>query len=321
MNHAYGKVILVGEHFVVYDLPALVTALDFFTTAQLEKRTDNNLELIDNRPQAPTCKPYKTTEYHTMLTTIFTSLGLTPEGWTITLQGTLPVTNGGIGASAAAAVAIARALNNTYNLKLTDEQINEAAFCGEHAVHGTPSGIDNTAATYGGTFVFQKTQPRQQITLQHPLHLVLADSGRPTNTKLVLQAISALRAQNATAITHAFEQYLAIFTMAHHACLTGDYAALGKAMTNNHTLLAHLGLSSPEQDFLVALALKTGALGAKITGTGCGGLMIALAEHQEQQEKIAQAFINEGFYTVQTTPFTTISSNSSQVEARHFDAF
>jgi mevalonate kinase len=297
----YGKVILLGEHFVVYGLPAIVTALDLVTTADLEQHEGMDLVIIDQRLKVPSYKPLKTVEYHNMMRALFIKMGVAPYGWRITLHGTLPVSNGGIGASAAAAVAVARAINHHFALNYSDEQINTAALHGEQEVHGTPSGIDNTAATFGGTFAFIKGHAHRNIQLPTPLHLVLADSGRATNTKQILASLSAWHAQNATAITHIFQQYHELFAAAHAALANGNLKALGCAMTQNHTLLAELGASSPELDFLVNRALNAGALGAKLTGTGCGGLMVALASTPQEQNIIAQELSRAEFYTMQTS--------------------
>ncbi len=311
MNRGYGKIILLGEHFVVYGLPALVTALELSTQAIIEQM-GAELTIIDHRPKVPTFKPLKHSEYEQMVRAIFTAMGIAPYGWHITLAGSLPVTNGGIGASAAAAVALARAINHSFSMALSDEQINGIAFRGEQAVHGTPSGIDNTAATFGGTFVFYPSAPqgqnkREVINSHIPLHLVVADSGRPTNTKHVLEAVSAFRAQNATALATIFERYHQVFEQAQAALIHNNLTTFGQAMTQNHRLLQKIGVSSPEQDFLVKRAHEAGALGAKLTGTGCGGLMIALAPDAAAQKNIAQHLEMAGFFTL--TP--TVNGNNA----------
>lgn len=305
MNRGYGKIILLGEHFVVHGLPALVTALDLVTETQIELSPKNILaiQIIDNRPKVPTYKPLKSQEYEKMVSAVFMAMGVKNFGWRVTFSGTLPVTNGGIGASAAAAVALARAINHYFKLNLSDDQINQAAYAGEKEVHGTPSGIDNTAATFGGVFAYTKGEAKTTVPPQpqRNLWLVIADSGRPTNTKQVLNAVHKFKSQDPPKVTALFERYTKLFEQAHHALAQNDLVSLGRMMSQNHLLLQELGVSSPELDYLVACAQQAGALGAKLTGTGCGGLMIALAPNAQIQENIARIFNTAGFFTIIST--------------------
>jgi len=311
MHIGYGKIILLGEHFVVHGLPAIVAALDLVTTAEIVQLDSllggcwgpalrshlgavgerPAIKIIDNRPKVPTYKPLKTKEYEQMVHAVFNILNVTAPS-VVTFSGTLPVTNGGIGASAAAAVALARALNHKFNLNLSSDQINQVAFCGEQKVHGTPSGIDNAAATFGGIFAFKKEKERNLLSGNALLKIVIADSGRATNTKQVLAAVNTHKLQNLA------KSYTKLFEQAHAALVHNDLVSLGQAMSQNHTLLQELGVSSPELDSLVSCALEHGALGAKLTGTGCGGLMIALAPDAQTQENIAHAFKTAGFFTI-----------------------
>lgn len=306
MNIGYGKIILLGEHFVVHNLPAIVTALNLATEVTLEKlNATSALQIIDNRQKVPTFKPLKIAEYEQMVHALFKHMGIEPSGLRVTFSGTLPVTNGGIGASAAAAVALARAINNTYARDYTNAQINQAAYAGEREVHGNPSGIDNTAATFGGLFTYKKAEGivtrRPQKTngaSDTTLHLVIADSGCSTNTKQVIAAVKAFAAQNAEHTQIIFDRYLNVFARAQEALENNNLHALGQAMNQNHELLQELTVSSPELDYLVSLALDAGALGAKLTGTGCGGLMVALAHKKQAQDAIALRLQKAGFFTL-----------------------
>ena len=305
----FGKIILFGEHFVVHGLPAVVTSIDLTTTAYLEYIGNNQLILMDNRPKTPLYQPCKTVEYENMVRAIFVAMGVEPFGWYVTLGGTLPVTNGGIGASAAAAVAVVRAIDHYFSFNLTEHLINQAAFVGEQEIHGTPSGIDNMAAVFGGTFVFTKnTRSPDKIVIKNSLYLVIVDSGNPTNTRHVITAVKKIREKNASHMEKVFNRYRSILDDALIALTQQNTSILGHAMTQNHWLLSEIGLSSQTLDSLVVYALSAGALGAKVTGTGCGGVMVILASHEHNQMVIAQTLAKAGFFTIQQTIFSACSN-------------
>ena len=153
----YGKTILFGEHFVVYGLPAIASALSSYTTADLEIEEGKGWEVVDNRSATPGYKEKKYDEAMQSIKNVikFTNIDVGCQKLKITFSGDL-IAASGVGASAAQATSLARAINDTFTLMLSAEKINEAAYEGEKAYHGTPSGIDNTASTYGGLIWFEK---------------------------------------------------------------------------------------------------------------------------------------------------------------------
>ena len=206
----------------------------------------------------------------------------------------------GVGASAAQCTSLARALNDNFNLKLDDEKINEAAYEGEKAYHGTPSGIDNTASTYGGLIWFVKNLSGGKNTmafLQSPkkIHLTIANSGITASTTEVVADVRRLKETNSEEFETILNEYKALSEKAKKALVEGNIATIGKLMNQNHKLLQKITVSGEINDKLVEIALKNGAVGAKMTGTGRGGLVIALAENEEIQENIAKAIENEGY--------------------------
>ena len=157
----FAKTILFGEHFVVYGYEGIPCALGQTTTAEVKKIKGNGgYELIDNRPATPGYKEEKKGEYTALINRLLEFLKI-KDKLQITLAGNL-IPASGIGASAACAVAIARAINYEYKLGLNDNEINKAAFEAETAGSGTPSGIDNTAATYGGFLLFKKCSDQRE---------------------------------------------------------------------------------------------------------------------------------------------------------------
>jgi mevalonate kinase len=296
----YGKIILLGEHFVVHGLPALVSALPFKTVAQLQEIQQKSF-FHDQRPKVPSYQVTKSEKYQAMLEQILAYLGI-KKSLEVTLSGDLVVTSGGIGASAATAVALVRALDQMYDLKLPEDQIHAAAFHGECAVHGTPSGVDTTAAMHGGFFLFKKGDRsnqflRQSIKLHLPLHLVLVDSGIVSDTKAVVTDVNALKLEKPHVIDEVFRCYELLVDQARNALEKSNLEKFGLCLNENHGLLQRLGVSCSKLDDLVRSAHYQGALGAKLTGTGQGGLVIALMPDQKKQEGLTQFFQEKGYFS------------------------
>ena len=217
----------------------------------------------------------------------------------ITFAGNL-VAASGVGASAAQCTSLARALNIKFDLKLDDEKINQAAYEGEKAYHGTPSGIDNTASTYGGLIWFVKNLSGGKNTmdlLQTPkkMLLVIANSGITASTTEVVADVRRLKEENPEKFEKIFDEYKILAGEAKEALKKGDIITVGNLMNQNHKLLQKITVSGEINDRLVEISIKNGAIGAKMTGTGRGGLVIALAENKEIQEKITEAVKKEGF--------------------------
>jgi len=299
----FGKAILFNEHFVVYGVPAIVSAIGKYTIAKIEPIDQTGWKLNDNRNATPNYKEDKIDQQKDSINRIIKKMDidLSKQGIEITLDGTLYCASG-IGASAASCVAIARALSNFYNMDLSDEEINEIAYEGEKAYHGTPSGIDNTASTFGGLIWFEKGEKNvmDRIDLQNPVEIVMGNSGKVANTSAAVAGVRERKEKYPEKYDEIFARAENIAYLAKAALEEEDYHELGKLMNENHKLLQQIEVSSKELDFLVKLARDAGALGAKLTGGGLGGNIIALTPGKDLQERVANAIEKEGFQTVKT---------------------
>ncbi len=295
-----GKTILFGEHFVVYGLPSIAAGIDSETIATVSRTDRPGWTLDDERPAVAGYKDEKAEEQRVSIENILRFMGIDTNkyGLHIHLGGDL-VCASGIGASAASCVALARALSKEFDLRYTDEKINEAAFEGEKGYHGTPSGIDNTASTYGG-LVWYKRDPSggppvfETMKLKKPVHLVIASTGITASTKEVVADVKAKKEKNPQWFAKVAADYELLVTEARDALLRLDLKRVGELMNKNHTLLQELTVSSPELDLFVKTARDNGALGAKLTGTGRGGNMIALASNEESAKKIGAVLKKAG---------------------------
>jgi len=301
----YGKTILFGEHFVVYGLPGIASAISDYTIAEVEAG-EKGLTLIDNRPAVEGYKKTKQGEISREFELIlkFMNIDVEETPLKITLSGNLECASG-IGASAALASSVARALSKHFNLGLNDDQINEIAYEGEKGSAGTPSGIDNTCSTYGGMIIFEKNlsggpNKIERIAVANPLEIVMANTGITQETKEVVEDVKKEKDKDPKKFEKIFDEYKEIFDQAVVALKEGNNKKIGELMDRNQELLRQITISCPEVEKIVSIAKENGALGAKLTGTGRGGLVICLSPDRETSENIAKAIEKEGFKTSKT---------------------
>ena len=299
----FGKAILFNEHFVVYGIPSIVSAIGNYTVAKITSSHHVGYKLNDNRSATPGYKEGKLEQQKISIRNIINKMNLDfqKEGVDIELCGNLFAASG-IGASAASCVAIARAFSDYYNLKLSDEEINNIAYEGEKGYHGTPSGVDNSASTFGGLIWFEKSDNKviEKIEIPNPIQIVMGNTGKVANTELAVNGVRERRNNNPQKYGEIFNRAENIAYLAKRAFQEEDYIELGKLMNENHKLLQQIEVSTRELDFLVNIAREHGAYGAKLTGGGLGGNMIALTPGKDLQEEVATAFEKEGFQTLKT---------------------
>ncbi len=303
-GHGYGKVILFGEHFVVYEgTPSIVSSVDKTTTAAVERTNESGFSIEDNRAASPGYKENYVSQQRESVERMAAEMGLdfSKEGVTFTLAGDL-FAAGGIGASAASCAAMARALSDEYNLNLSDDRINELALEGDRAYAGNPSGVDNTAAVYGGLIWFQKKPPAMELMkTPEPVRIVMGNTGKIANTKVAVAGVRERKEQNPEKYDVIFQEARDLVHGARDALLAGDLEATAKLVARNHELLQDIEVSSPELDTLCEIAVDAGALAAKMTGGGMGGYMYALTPAEDIQVAVEAALREEGFHAFATT--------------------
>jgi mevalonate kinase len=302
-GRGFGKVILFNEHFVVYGIPSIVSAIAQTTKATVKPFEGKGLHLEDLRRAIPGYKENKFKQQRESVERVLKATGVDPSrnSIKITLEGDL-VAASGIGASAASCVAIARAISDEFGLGLSDERINEIAYEGERAYHGTPSGVDNTAATYGGLIWFVRSKPNviDCIELRESIEIVMGNTGKVADTVAVVDGVRERKEKHPEKYDKVFRDAEELAHNARRALENFDLKKVGKLMDDNHKLLQTIEVSCKELDFLVELAQDHGAFGAKLTGGGCGGNMVALTPGKDLQEKVAKAIEREGFETLRT---------------------
>ena len=295
----YGKAILLGEHAVVYGRHAIAVPLPLTTRAVVDD-AGKGVELLIPRwgVEYQLAKPpEQRRSFERAAGVILDRLGLTSRNLRIEVFPDVP-RGMGLGGSAAIAVAIVRALDRHFGLKLTDAQVNELAYLSEEIAHGSPSGIDNTLATYGKPLVYRRGTPPlvEPLVLRAPLHLVIGMTPAEGLTAKTVGHVREARERNPRLYEKIFDDIDALVLQSVAALRDNNLAALGEFMNVCQGLLNALQVSTPELERLIGVARNAGALGAKLTGGGGGGAMLALCDGDTAG--VQQAIERAGFRAV-----------------------
>lgn len=296
---APGKVILFGEHAVVYGQPAIaapVTGVSVKVIVQAEPLQPSGSIRIESPAINFNATRAELPEQHP-LNTLFQLLEEALQishlpAMKIRINSTLPA-GAGMGSSAAVSIAMIRAISQFVGLPLPNEQVNQIAFEVEKAFHGTPSGIDNTVITYQMPIYYLRNEQPKLIHLKNPITLVIANAGEAPSTAAMVAGVRQRWQQQPQHYEKIFQRIGKIVHSARQILEEGDWVELAPLMEENHQLLQAIGVSSPALDRLVKASLQSGAFGAKSTGGGGGGNIIALVS-PDQAEQIARRLLNEG---------------------------
>jgi mevalonate kinase len=302
---APAKVILFGEHFVVYGEPAIVLAINKRAYAQAKTRKDNRIYINSYNLKASgffkgqqftTEKGGKEAERKLqpikMIIQKILDKSNERTGLDVTIKSSIPVAVG-LGSSAAVAVSVAAAVSQLLNVTLSERDIFQLAYEAEQLVHGTPSGIDPAVSTYGGTLLFQKNKGFEPLHINADIPLVIGNTGIQRSTGKLVALVREKRDRYPTIIEPVIKAGGEIARKALSALKKGDLVTIGELMDINQALLSAVGVSSEPLERLIQAARSAGSYGAKLTGGGGGGCMIALAR-RNNLEQIADAIKKAG---------------------------
>jgi mevalonate kinase len=270
---ACAKIILCGEHAVVYGQPAIavpVSSLRATVTAQ--PAATFQIHLADMNEVLTLASEHPIAE---VARWVLAHLQQDPPLAELHIQSAIPIASG-LGSGAALATAVARTLFLLLGAVPTPETINPLVYETEKLFHGTPSGIDNTVIAYEQPVYFIKGQPIEPLAIRGQFHFLIADTGIAAPTKVSVGDVRTLYEQDRARIQPLLNAIGRISTQVRGALEQGKADILGSLMNENHALLQRLTVSAPELDVLVDAARAAGALGAKLSGGGRGGNMIAL---------------------------------------------
>ena len=280
---APGKIILFGEHAVVYGRPALAVPVTQ-VHADVKVLDSSRAGIWIDAPDINVHAELNTLPSdHPIASVIHNFLFLwrvSPfPNLEINITSTIPVASG-LGSGAAVTVALVRALSVHLDRFITDEEVNAFAYEIEKLHHGTPSGIDNTVVTYARPVYFIKGQPIETFKVGQPFTIVIGDTGISAPTKESVADVRRLWMNDKARWETVFDKIGEIAFTARRAIEAGKSEMLGELMDENHALLQTMTVSSKELDRLVEAARDAGATGAKLSGGGRGGNMIALVQSE-----------------------------------------
>ncbi len=303
---APAKVILTGEHFVVYGTTAVVSAVKIYSRATASRRRGKT---IVTRSGSLKCAMHIDSGHcqvlnggddaRTLLEPISqlarTALGNwagQSTGLDLDIKSDIPV-GIGLGSSAAVAVSTVAAIGKLFRKRCRLETIRKYAFESERLIHKIPSGIDQTISTYGGVIAYQKERPFERVTVGRTFPIIIGDSGRKRSTGDIVSRVRALFAEREDMAEEVIRSANMISRKALTALRQGDIRRLGQLMNQNQELLQRIGVSTAELDKMISAASEAGAFGAKLTGAGGGGSMIALAS-QDRIPAVVEAIREAG---------------------------
>jgi mevalonate kinase len=296
IRSAPGKVILFGEHSVVYGYPAIAVPVSGLrTTVSITPEQGNQGLLIiasDIKQEFYLKDKQPTHPIALAVYLVLDEMHQQEPHVKMTIQSQIPIA-AGLGSGAALTVSIIRALSAFIGEELDNHTTSKLTYEVEKIYHGSPSGIDNTVISFERPTFFVKGHPPDFCRIGRPFMLLIASSGIPSSTRSAIHIVRSHIDADPAFYEDIFQQIGNLTQTAKLILAEGDVVTLGKLLSENHHLLAKIGVSTPQLDSLVTSAMNAGALGAKLTGSGLGGNMIALV-NKVSIDSVKKALISAG---------------------------
>lgn len=297
---AAAKIILFGEHAVVYGHPAVAIPLqDVRASAAISIESSISNPVIEAK-DLKIVTTLNAVSYPDSISHIMKAIELVKEkvvklptaGWRLTVWSKIPIGRG-LGSSAATSIAVLRSLIKAMNKILLPQELIKYSFELEKIHHKTPSGIDNTVISLEKPILFRKDKEPSTIKAAN-IFFVVGDTGISKKTADIVSQVADARNKNMEHYNHIFNQMGQIAQEGARALKDGDVKKLGKLMDENQLLLKRIDVSSPVLDELIFAAKTRGAFGAKLCGAGRGGCMVAVVKDARMAQDVADVLLKAG---------------------------
>lgn len=274
------KAIITGEHFVVHGAVALAAALGRTVRVEVSASELTSVESDAFPGGGRELEPARA-----VVEWMASEHGFRP-GHRVRIYSSVP-DGAGLGSSASVMVALAAALSSLHSLSLPAEKLVESAMVGERLIHGSPSGIDVNACAYGGVILYRVGERPRQLHIEGRRRILVAHSGSKRSTKRLIGRVSESREMLPSLFSGLASAVSWLSEEAADALGSGDAKRLGRVLTLNHAVLSSVGASTEELDRLVDGLISAGCAGAKLTGAGGGGSVIAVPERGKEKRAIS----------------------------------
>ncbi len=292
IGRAHGKIILIGEHAVVYNQPAIALPFKEASVKTTVTPADEmTVDCIYHRGRLEDAPP-ELNNLKAVTKATLAYLNQNEKAFHIKIESDIPQERG-MGSSAAVANATIRALFDFFDIELAPDVLFELAQVSERIAHGNPSGLDARVTVSEKPLFFIKNQGTEAFDIAAKGYLVVADTGEKGQTKLAVEALGEKKAANPTRINDLITKLGELGTHVRECLKQNDLHSMGEAMTSAQTYLAQMGISNRSLDRLVEAALNAGALGSKLTGGGWGGCMLALVPDLAAARQVREALLEQ----------------------------